>query len=204
MSEFLRRGSAPDQTLLYLCTLTSEYLNIGRVRSRKQRVFSRMSFPRSWVAMKRAPCPQRSLALGPLACCQGLSPCYQAKPGARQTDILVLGFSHLPLIYRDTNIFQGVLCKQSFYFLILFIYLFIYLFIFWLCWVFVSARGLSLVAASGGHSSSRRAGLSLSQPLLLRSTGSRRAGSVVVAHGPSCSAACGIFSDQGSNPCPLH
>ena len=126
MSEFLRRGSAPDQTLLYLCTLTSEYLNIGRVRSRKQRVFSRMSFPRSWVAMKRAPCPQRSLALGPLACCQGLSPCYQAKPGARQTDILVLGFSHLPLIYRDTNIFQGVLCKQSFYFLILFIYLFIY------------------------------------------------------------------------------
>ena len=44
----------------------------------------------------------------------------------------------------------------------------------------------------------------LSRPLLLRSTGSRRAGSVVVAHGPSCSAACGIFPDQGSNPCPLH
>ncbi|KAJ8776611.1 hypothetical protein J1605_015200 [Eschrichtius robustus] len=35
-------------------------------------------------------------------------------------------------------------------------------------------------------------------------TGSRRAGSVVVAHGPSCSVACGIFPDQGSNPCPLH
>ena len=65
-------------------------------------------------------------------------------------------------------------------------------------------RGLSLVAASGGHSSSRCAGLSLSRPLLLRSTGSRRAGSVVVAHGPSCSAARGIFPDQGSNPCPLH
>ena len=30
------------------------------------------------------------------------------------------------------------------------------------------------------------------------------AGSVVVAHGPSRSAACGIFPDQGSNPCPLH
>ena len=29
-------------------------------------------------------------------------------------------------------------------------------------------------------------------------------GSVVVAHGLSCSAACGIFPDQGSNPCPLH
>ena len=65
-------------------------------------------------------------------------------------------------------------------------------------------RGLSLVAASGGHSSSRCAGLSLSRPLLLRSTGSRRTGSVIVAHGPSCSAACGIFPDQGSNPCPLH
>ena len=65
-------------------------------------------------------------------------------------------------------------------------------------------RGLSLVAASGGHSSSRCTGLSLSRPLLLRSTGSRRASSVVVAHGPSCSAACGIFPDQGSNPCPLH
>ena len=65
-------------------------------------------------------------------------------------------------------------------------------------------RGLSLVVASGGHSSSRYAGLSLSRPLLLRSTGSRRAGSVVVAHGPSGSAACGIFPDQGSNPCPLH
>ena len=41
-------------------------------------------------------------------------------------------------------------------------------------------------------------------PLPLRGTGSRRAGSVVVAHGPSCSAARGIFPDQGSNPCPLH
>ena len=67
---------------------------------------------------------------------------------------------------------------------------------FWLCWVFVSVRGLSLVAACGG--------LSLSRPLLLRSTGSRRAGSVVVAHGPSCSVACGLFPDQGLNPYPLH
>ena len=25
-----------------------------------------------------------------------------------------------------------------------------------------------------------------------------------MAHGLSCSAACGIFPDQGSNPCPLH
>ena len=81
--------------------------------------------------------------------------------------------------------------------------LFIYIH-FWLCWVFVSVRGLSPVAASGGHSSSRCAGLSPSRPLSLRSTGSRRAGSAVVAHGLSCSVACGILPDQGSNPCPLH
>ena len=88
-----------------------------------------------------------------------------------------------------------------FLFFLKFIYLFIY---FWLCWVFVSVRGPSPVAASGGHSSSRCAGLSLSRPLPMRSTGSRCAGSVVVAHGPSCSAACGILPDQGSNPCALH
>ena len=65
-------------------------------------------------------------------------------------------------------------------------------------------RGLSPVVASGGHSSSRCAGLSLSWPLLLQSTGSRRAGSVIVARGPSRSAAFGILPDQGSNPCALH
>ena len=72
-----------------------------------------------------------------------------------------------------------------------------------MCWVFVSVRGLSPVAASGGHSSSQCAGLSLSRPLVvehglqtrrLSSCGSR----------PSCSAACGIFPDRGSNPCPLN
>ena len=97
------------------------------------------------------------------------------------------------------------MCCASFFFLTFFGGVFIYLFIYlWLCWVFVPVRGLSLVAASGGYSSSRCVGLSPLRPLLLRSTGSRRAGSVVVAHRPSCSAACGIFPDQGSNPCPLH
>ena len=28
--------------------------------------------------------------------------------------------------------------------------------------------------------------------------------SVVVTHGLSCPVACGIFLNQGSNPCPLH
>ena len=34
--------------------------------------------------------------------------------------------------------------------------------------------------------------------------GLQNAGSVVVAHRLSCSVACGIFPDQGSNPCSLH
>ena len=50
----------------------------------------------------------------------------------------------------------------------------------------------------------RHAGLLLLWPLPLRSTGSGRAGSAAMAHGPSCSAACGIFPDRGTNPCPLH
>ena len=61
----------------------------------------------------------------------------------------------------------------SFFSLIIILFLFIY---FWLHWVFVAARGLSLVAASGGG-----------------------ALFFVVVHGLSCSTACGIFPDQGSN-----
>ena len=106
-----------------------------------------------------------------------------------------------PRVYMRLNLFFFFSFKDFFF-----------LIYFWLCWVFVSVRGLSPVEASGGHSSSRCrghpssrcAGLSLSRPLLSRSTGSRRTGSVIVSHGPSCSVACGILPDQGSNPCRLH
>ena len=108
--------------------------------------------------------------------------------------------------------FSFLLTSITMSYLILSFYLFIYLFIYflnlfiylWLCWVFASVRRLPLVAASGGHSSSRCAGLSLSRPPPLRSTGSRRAGSAIVAHGPSRPAARGILPDQGPNPRPLH
>ena len=129
--------------------------------------------------------------------------------GRRQTENLYFFFffkgkgarryraaSQLLNFYSEGFFFSGFFCL-----FVCFLNFLIYL---CLCWVFVSVRGLSPVAASGSHSSSRCAGLSPSRPLLLRSTGSRRAGSVIVAHVPSCSAACGILSDQGSNPCPLH
>ena len=66
--------------------------------------------------------------------------------------------------------------KMCIFFIFIF-YTFIYVFIyFWLHWVFVTARGLSPVAASGGYSSLRFVGFSLQWLLLLQSTGSRHVG----------------------------
>ena len=101
-------------------------------------------------------------------------------------------------IHPQFFLFVSFLLYSFFFFLNLFIYLFLAVLGLHFC-----ARTFSS-CGERGPLSSRCAGLSSSRPLLLRSTGSRRAGSVVVAHGPSCSAACGIFPDQGSSPCPLH
>ena len=65
-----------------------------------------------------------------------------------------------PQIYIPAN--PKVTLLFFFFFNLFIIYLFMSVL------VFISVRGLSLVAASGGHSSSRCAGLSLSRPLLLR------------------------------------
>ena len=70
---------------------------------------------------------------------------------------------------------KGKRCLDTFVFL-LFFHIFILFIYFWLRWDFVAARGLSLVAASGGYSSLPCAGFSLRWLLLLQSTGSRRAG----------------------------
>ena len=51
----------------------------------------------------------------------------------------------------------------------------------------VAVRGLLIAVAS----------------LVAEHKGSRRAGFSSCGAGLSCSAACGIFPDQGSNPCPL-
>ena len=119
------------------------------------------------------------------------------------TDIYIIYRGLLCRTYFDVSSDIAGRLTQPWWGFVLFCFLIVFIY-FWLCWIFVSVRGLSLVAASGGHSSSRCAGLSLLRPLLLRSTGSRRTGSVVVAHGLSRSVACGILPDQSLNPCPLH
>ena len=80
--------------------------------------------------------------------------------------------------------------------------------------LYVESRGYSLVAVCGllimvaslvergiqvhGLRSLQHRGSVVSAPRL------QRTGSVAVAHGLSCSLACGIFLDQGSNLCLLH
>ena len=61
-----------------------------------------------------------------------------------------------------------------------------------LCWVFIAALRLSLVVASRGYSLVAVLGLLIA------------AVSLVAEHGLSCPTACGIFPNQGSNPCLLH
>ena len=71
---------------------------------------------------------------------------------------------------------------------ILFIYLLTY---FWLLWVFVVARGLSLVAVSGGYSSLRCEGFSLPWFSCCRARTLGTWASVVVARGLS---SCGSWA----------
>ena len=104
-----------------------------------------------------------------------------------------------------------------------FFFIFNFFIYFWLYWVFVAAGELSVVAASRGYSSLQCAGFPLQWLLLLQKMGSGvlasvaavpglsgcgsrppEYGSVVMVHGLNCPSACGIFLDQGSNPCSLH
>ena len=182
---------------------------LGRLQGQETRSFSRDLFP---------PGQAQPLVLSPKYVTQGGMPGWESPVSSSQSTegLLLSPDPHQSIISVDLQGIHGQkevhelrqknFWKSVFFFfnLLLLLLLLLFIFFFGLCWVSVSVRGLSLVVASRGHSSSRCAGLSLSRPLLLQSTGSRRAGSVVVAHGPSRSAACGILPDQGSNPCPLH
>ena len=65
----------------------------------------------------------------------------------------------------------------------------------WLHWIFVAVHALSLVAMCR---------LLLLVASLVEHRLQDMMTSVVEAHGLSCSMACVIFLDQGSNQCPLH
>ena len=71
-------------------------------------------------------------------------------------------------------------------------------------WVFIAACKLSLVAVSRGYFLVVACELLIVVASLVAEHGLLRAGSVVVARGFSCPVTCGIFLDQGSNPCPLY
>ena len=87
---------------------------------------------------------------------------------------------------------------------------------FWPRWVFITACGLFQLgwmgaALSCGMRASHCGGFSGCRAQSLGFVGFSSCGSwalepwlVVVVHGLSCSAACGIVLDQGSNLCPLH
>ena len=73
----------------------------------------------------------------------------------------------------------------------------------WLYLVFIAVHGLSLVVAGGDYSLVAVHRLLIGVVSLEHGLQSMQA-SVVVTRGLSCSVACGIFMDQGSNSCPMH
>ena len=84
--------------------------------------------------------------------------------------------------------------------------LFIYLFILAVLGLHFCARALSSCGKRGPLFIAVHGPLTIvASPAAEHRLQTRRLSScVVVAHGPSCSAARGIFPDQGSNPRPLH
>ena len=74
---------------------------------------------------------------------------------------------------------------------------------FWPCWVFGAVCRHSLVVVSGGYSLIAVLGLLIAEASFAAEHCLWSMGLVVV-HGFSCSETCGIFSNQGSDPCPLH
>ena len=75
---------------------------------------------------------------------------------------------------------------------------------FWLCWVFTAACGPSLIPLDRVTLPLEHMGFSLRWFSCCGAQALGCVGSVVMSHGLSCPAVCGIFLDQGSNPCPLH
>ena len=87
---------------------------------------------------------------------------------------------------------------------------------FGVCWVFIAAQAFLQLQQAGAPLWSQCTGFSLRGPLgaehrlwgpspsVVAAPRLWSTGSVAVVHGLSCSPACEIFPDEGSNPCPLH
>ena len=81
-------------------------------------------------------------------------------------------------------------------------FIFIYLF-FWLHWVVIATRAFSSCCGWGLLSRAVHRLLTAAASFVVEH-GLQSEGSVIAAHGLHCPLACGIFLDQGLNPCPLH
>ena len=141
--------------------------------------------------------------------------------------VILISFSDFSLqVYRNTaNLCRFILYPAFLLNLSLpLVSYFGFLFFFGLCWVFTVAHRFSLVSESGDYSVVvvRRllivvsclgaehglwgagASVAVAHGSVFVAPGLWSTGSVVVAHGLSCPSACGIFLDQGLNPCLLH
>ena len=128
---------------------------------------------------------------------------------ANKTFLRILDSQHTPRLVAKRKSLGQFLCFAVFKknYLIpflknLFIYLFIYLFL-----AVLGLRCCTRAFSSCGEQGPPLFvvhGLLTAVSHVFAEHGLQSTGSVVVAHGLRCSAACGILPDQGSNPCPLH
>ena len=95
-------------------------------------------------------------------------------------------------VHNRNHVYSTLECTYTFKKIMLYFY-------FWLCRVFCACGRQGLLSSCGAQA--------LGAPALSCCRWTRQQqlpGSIAVAHGLSCSAACGIFPDQGSNSCLLH
>ena len=114
----------------------------------------------------------------------------QGSPGAVQGSPQTNGLqSVLPWATRTALAGQSLFLKCNF------------IIYFWLFWIFIAVRGLSLVMVHRLLNAHRLLD-AVASPVAEHAWALGHAGSVV--HGLSCLVSCGVFWDQGLNPCPLH
>ena len=104
-----------------------------------------------------------------------------------------------------SELYRPIICPLFFFLELKFLYANQYFSFFLLIYLFLAVLGLRFCARA--FSSCGKRGplfIAVRGPLTIAASLVGSTGSVVVAHGPSCSTVCGIFPDQGLNPCPLH